>query len=152
MMKFRIVAMVVTIVLAVVTNGRAAEHPMEHPEERPTKKETGLSKEALAKAIREYVKRDTTLKGGFFSVYDQEAKKVLALTLVKVHEDKLATVKKGVYFACADFETPDGHLYDLDIFMQETKAGLEVSEVTIHKEDGKARYGWIEEKGIWKRK
>lgn len=152
MMKFKIVAMVVTIMLAVVTNGCAAEHPMEHPEERPTKKETGLSKEALAKAIREYVKRDTTLKGGFFTVYDQEAKKALALTLVKVHEDKLAAVKKGVYFACADFETPDGHLYDLDIFMQETKAGLEVSEVSIHKEDGKARYTWIEEKGIWKRK
>ncbi|MBI4007671.1 MAG: hypothetical protein HY354_04150 [Planctomycetes bacterium] len=138
--------------LAVASTGYAAEHPKEHPKEHPEKKEGGLTKEELAKAIKEYVKKDTTLKGGFFTVYDQEAKKALALTLVKVHEDKLAMVKKGVYFACADFETPDGHLYDLDIFMQETKAGLEVTEITVHKEDGNARYGWVEEKGVWKRK
>ncbi|HHT9124786.1 MAG TPA: hypothetical protein ACFYD6_03105 [Candidatus Brocadiia bacterium] len=152
MVNAKIVAMIVAIMLAVASTGYAAEHPKEHPKEHPEKKEGGLTKEELAKAIKEYVKKDTTLKGGFFTVYDQEAKKALALTLVKVHEDKLAMVKKGVYFACADFETPDGHLYDLDIFMQETKAGLEVTEITVHKEDGNARYGWVEEKGVWKRK
>lgn len=152
MVNAKIVAMIVAIMLAVASTGYAAEHPKEHPKEHPEKKEGGLTKEELAKAIKEYVKKDTTLKGGFFTVYDQEAKKALALTLVKVHEDKLAMVKKGVYFACADFETPDGHLYDLDIFMQETKVGLEVTEITVHKEDGNARYGWVEEKGVWKRK
>ncbi len=151
MVNAKIVAIIVAIMLAVASTGCAEEQP-EWEWEHPENKEAGLTKETLAKAIKEYVRKETALKGGVFPVYDQEAKKALSLTLVKVHEDKLSMVKNGLYFACADFKTPDGHLYDLDIFMQETKKGLEVSEVSIHKEDGKARYNWVEEKGIWKRK
>jgi hypothetical protein len=124
----------------------------EHPVEHPVEKKAGLNKETLAKAITGYVKKDADLKGGFFLVYDQVDKKSLALTLDKVHDDRLAKVADGTYFACADFKTPDGMLYDLDIFMKETKSGLQASEITVHKKEGTPRYNWVEENGIWKRK
>ncbi|MEW6456423.1 MAG: hypothetical protein AB1410_06915 [Acidobacteriota bacterium] len=121
-------------------------------QEHPGAKRLGLTKESLTTAIKDYVQKDTELKGGFFLFYDNLSKKPLMLTLVKVHDDRLSMVKKGLYFACADFKTPDNHSYDLDIFMEDTERGLEVREITIHKEDGKARYRWEEEKGIWIRK
>ena len=131
---------------------RTASRASRTTPERHGEKEAGLTKETLSKVITEYVKKDTQLKGGYFLFYDQKTEKPLSLSLIKVHYDRLAMVRKGLYFACADFKTPDGRLYDIDIFMQESETGLEVSEISIHKEDGKARYSWSEEKGIWKRK
>lgn len=131
----------------------AKEHPQEGPkEEHPEPKKPTVTKESLAKAIRDYVQKETALKGGFFLVYDPVAQKTLTLSLVKVHDDRLSSLGQGVYFACADFKTPDNRLYDLDFFVKESELGLAVSEITIHKEDGQARYSWVEEDGIWKRK
>lgn len=156
---------VVLIVALLATAGfvYAAEHPSEHPSEKmqvehPAKKmgemeKAKLTKEELAKAIRAYVEKEAALKGGYFLVYDKMAEKPLVLSLKKVHEDRLATIGDGVYFACADFETPDGKLYDLDIFMKgHDKDELKVKKIKIHKEEGKERYTWFEEQGMWKTK
>jgi len=126
----------------------------EHPEEHPTgETKSTVSTKDMAKAITNYVKKDTALKGGFFMVYDKAAKKPLALTLVKVHKEKLAKIAEGTYFACADFKTPDGKIYDLDVFMKgPSKDKLIVTEISVHKEDGKERYGWFEKKGVWHKK
>jgi hypothetical protein len=130
----------------------AQEHPAEHPAEHPEEKaETEVTVDQLADAIVAYVEQDAKLKGGFFLVYDIEAKRPLVLTLDKVHKDKLATLGDGLYFACADFKTPEGKVYDLDVFMMEGAEGLQPTEVTVHKEEGKPRYGWVEKDGIWKR-
>lgn len=135
------------------------EHP-EHPkkgkqtEKRgsvPLGKESTLTTETLAKEITEYVQNETKLKGGYFLVYDEKSKKPLQLALDKVHKDKLSKVDEDLYFACSDFKGTDGKMYDLDFFMRETNSGLQVTELTVHKEDGKARYIWVEEEGIWKR-
>jgi len=75
----------------------------------------------------------------------------LPSTLDKVHKDKLATLGNGLYFVCADFKTPGGKVYDLDVFMTEGENGLTPTEVTVHKEEGVARYGWVEKDGIWER-
>ncbi len=132
----------------------ADEHPSEHPKEHPKgqTKSSGLTREALAKAIKGYVEKEAKLKGGYFLVYDQAARKPLALTLDRVHDDRLSRVSEGVYFACADFRTPENQVYDLDIFMKQSGSGLEVTEIAVHKEDGKARYGWVEKDGIWSKK
>lgn len=141
----------------------AAEHPSEHPSgkmqmEHPAKQmgemeKASLTKEELAEAIRAYVEKEAALKGGYFLVYDKLAEKPLVLSLKKVHEDRLATIGDGVYFACADFVTPNGKLYDLDIFMKgHNKNDLEVTDITIHKKEGKERYTWFEEDGRWKMK
>ena len=137
--------------LTVGTVVRADEHPQEHPSEPPTGKKAGVTKEALARAIADYVRQDAELKGGHFLVYDRQAEKPLVLRLDRVHEDRLSMVGDGRYFACADFKTPDGRLYDLDIFMKESDAGLQVSEISVHKEGDVPRYTWKEEQGVWKR-
>ena len=135
----------------------AQEHPTEHPKEKPAAKQQSKKTEAaltmadLSTAIKEYVAQDAKLKGGFYLVYDPDAKKTLELMLDKVHEDRLSKVADGVYFACADFKASDGNVYDLDIFMKGDKSKLEVNEVTVHKVDGTPRYGWKEEGGVWKR-
>ncbi len=135
-----------------------AEHPAEHPsggtkQSGSSKKQSALSKEDMAWAIEAYVKKETALKGGYFLVYDKVAKKPLVLALDRVHKDRLSRVGAGVYFACADFRTPEGKVYDLDVFMKgPDKKHMKVTEISVHKEDGKARYTWYEKRGIWKKK
>ncbi len=136
----------------------AAEHPAEHPVEHPRAGEAMMpeaapTKEQLADAIRAYVEKDAALKGGYFLVYDRKNREPLVLTLLLVHRDRLARVGPQQYFACADFKTPAGKVYDLDIFMGgPDKAHLEVTEISIHKEAGKERYTWHSEDGIWEKR
>ncbi len=134
-------------------NALAQEHPTEHPKAKTESKKTeaSLTMADLSKAIKNYVTKDSELKGGFYLVYDPVSKKTLELTLDKVHEDRLSKVADGIYFACADFKSSDGKVYDLDIFMKGDKSKLEANEVTVHKVDGASRYGWMEEGGVWKR-
>ena len=69
---------------------------------------------------------------------------------VKVHKERLSHIGEDIYFACADFNADNGKVYDLDIFLHGTNTdNLTVTEISVHKEDGTARYGWIEENGIW---
>lgn len=120
---------------------QAQEHP-EHPKKEKVteKKESTLSPEALAGEITQYAQKESKLKGGYFLIYDEKSKKPLVLTLDHVHKDKLSKVDGGLYFACADFKGADGKAYDLDFFMREIDSGLDVTELTVHKVDGKPRY------------
>lgn len=140
------------MLLFVAGTALTQEHP-EHPTEHPTKaEEAKVDMSMVAVAIADYVKTDTKLKGGFFLVYDADAKKALLLTLTKVHEERLAKIGDNLYFACSDFREDGGKMYDLDFFMEGDHHELKVTEVMIHKEEGKARYSWFEEDGIWSRK
>jgi hypothetical protein len=137
--------------LALASWAIAAEHPAEHPEEQHGSK-PGITKGELGDAVRDYVEKDSALKGGYFLVYDKKAGESLALSLLKVHEDRLSSIGRDVYFACADFKTPEGKVYDLDIFMKgHDKDNLAVTEVSVHKEAGVERYTWREEGGVWKK-
>lgn len=135
----------------------AQEHP-EHPKkgehpEHPKDSEAGaLTVEELAEAIEEFIEEDMDLKGGWFLVYDAADKQVLQLTLAKIHTDKLAHLGNDIYFACTDMRAADEVVYDLDFFMERREDGsLAAHEISVHKKAGKARYGWQEEKGIWKK-
>ena len=133
----------------------AQEHPTEHPQKAPGENAKSAAREMtldeLAAGISDYIARDSKLKGGMFLVYDTVDKKPLQLELVQVHKDRLAALGQGVYFACTDMKTPDGTVYDLDFFMQKGDAGIEPTEVSIHKKAGVPRYGWKEEAGVWKK-
>lgn len=152
--SFAVLAMALLLARPVV----AQEHPSEHPSEHPTEakeeaKSVSCTMEQLSAAIHAYVAMDTEVKGGKFFIYDDQAKKVLSLTLAKVHEDKLASLGDGVYFACADFNSDDKHVYDLDVFMKQGEDGtLTTTEVSVHKMDGEARYTWHEADGVWTKK
>lgn len=132
----------------------AQEHPSEHPTEHPTTMEkASLTIDDLSSAIETYIEKETKLKGGYFLIYDAKAKKPLALTLDRVHKERLSNIGSGVYFACADFKTSNGKVYDLDVFMKgSSKDNLKVTDISVHKEAGKPRYTWYEEGGVWKKK
>jgi hypothetical protein len=140
--------------MAVEPAGLPPSSGAEQATSAPKAEEEPLTTEAVAQAIEAYVERDTRLKGGYFLVYDPKVQQPLALRLTKVHRDRLSHIGEGVYFVCADFETPDGVVYDLDFFTKATPSGLEVTEVTIHKEEGRPRYTWYKDEadGLWKRR
>ncbi|NOX38728.1 MAG: hypothetical protein GXO78_14455 [Calditrichaeota bacterium] len=131
------------------TKSKAKEHPSEHP----TSKARKITKETLAEAIEAYVNAEAKKHDGYFVFMDDKEKKELKLKLVKVHKERLARISEDVYFACADFKTPDGQVYDLDIFMKgKTADDLTFTEIMLHKKNGVPRYTWYEENGVWKRK
>ena len=106
----------------------------------------------LARAIESFVEADINLRGAFL-VIDPSTNEVLKLNLEKVHKERLSHVGDDVYFACADFNADDGKVYDLDIFLRGMNTDeLTVTEITVHKEDGQARYGWMEQDGVWIKK
>jgi hypothetical protein len=152
----RLTGFIIFVFIAVFLMGTgtaiAQEHPGEHPSEHPSSVNTSITKESLAAAITDYVTGESELKGGYFLFFDQEQNKPLALTLDKVHKDRLSALGEGVYFACADFNDTGGDMYDLDIFMMNGMRGLEVTEISVHKKNGEARYVWVEKDGIWSRK
>jgi hypothetical protein len=132
----------------------AQEHPSEHPKsaEHPNGTAAGVTKADLGAAIEAYVKAQQAKGGGTWEVEDKADNATLHLTLDKVHKDKLSMTAKDTYFACADFKNADGHKYDLDVFMTgPDKDHLTVTDVSVHKKDGKERYTWAKDGNIWKK-
>lgn len=141
----------------------AQEHPSANTVEHPSSMKKGapsckivknkLTKQQLAAAISSYINKETALKGGYFLMYDKKAHKDLVLTLLKVHKDRLSTIGNGIYFACTDFKTKKGKIYDLDFFMKGSSVkNMVVTDISIHKEAGVARYTWFQKNGIWMKK
>ena len=133
------------------TGTKKAEHPTASITPQIVQGEK-ITLQNLARAIESFVEADINLRGAFL-VIDPSTNEVLKLNLEKVHKERLSHIGDDVYFACADFNADDGKVYDLDIFLRGTNTDeLTVTEITVHKEDGTARYGWQEENGIWAKK
>ncbi len=147
---FKIIVVLAITLACLSANGcKKREHPAEHPAEAP--KESGLTKDQLADAIEAYINGQAAANEGYFPITDEKTGGQLQMTLVKVHRERLAKVGPDHYFACVDFKTPEGKLYDVDFFMKgPDRDNLTFSEFMIHKEDGRERYTWHEENGIWK--
>ena len=163
--SFGLLVVITTVALALLSGPAiyAQEHPTEHPTkakkvkkaqaEKPTEAKAGaVTVDQMAHAITHFIDSDSELKGGFFLCYDASAKKALQLTLDKVHKERLSQVGDNLFFACSDFKSASGKMYDLDFFMESKDGELAVTEIMIHKEDGKARYSWVEKDGVWNRK
>ncbi|MEW6250986.1 MAG: hypothetical protein AB1716_10095 [Planctomycetota bacterium] len=160
--RLAITGLILTALALTLRVALAQEHPGrpiggqqpqkgEHPDKPAAK---AITAGELGRAIEDYIKNDTRLKGSFFLVYDAQDKKPLVLTLDKVHKDQLAEVEKGFYFACVDFKSADGVAYDLDFLMKQGAGGQTPTEVLVHKVAGKPRYEWHQEgkDGPWKRR
>ena len=112
-----------------------------------------VTKDNLANAIEDYVMEQAALSEGYFVITDDVTGEDLKLTLDKVHRKRLARIDRDEYFACADFIATDGRVFDLDVFMKGAdKDNLEFSQFMVHKVDGKERYTWLEDQGVWRRK
>lgn len=126
------------------------EHPMEHPAEHP-KSENKVSTDDIDKAIRAHIEKTSAAANGSFPVKDDVMKKTWELKLDRVHNDKLQALADGRYFACVDFKAADGTMVDVDFFMKKEGDNLAVTDTTVHKINGKARYGYQEKDGVWVR-
>ena len=106
----------------------------------------------LTRAIESFIEADINLRGAFL-VIDPRTNGVLKLSLDKVHKERLSHIGDDIYFACADFNADNGKVYDLDIFLHgENTDNLTVTEISVHKEDGEARYNWLQQDGLWVKK
>lgn len=131
-------------VLAGEEHPKEKEHPKsEHPAKKVTIKEIDKS---ITTAIEEQAKAD-----GMFHVKDDVLDKTWNLTLVKVHKDKLTALDATNYFACVDFKADDGTMVDVDFFLKSQDGKLNVTDTSVHKVNGAARYMYQEKDGFWVR-
>src|SRR5712692_810338 len=136
----------------------AQEHP-EHPKNAQKAKE--FSATDLENAIKADIAEKSKDTNGGFKLNDSELKnwrlpdfdrsKTWDLTLDRVHKDRLSKLSADTYFACVDLKDPAGKTIDVDFFLKSTDGKLVMTDTTIHKVEGKPRYNWKEEDGLWKR-
>lgn len=151
-----ILALLVVVGLVGVMGLRAQqEHPQEHPKKAPPKQEHPAAKPAstadLEKAIREHVEETAKKNDGKFPVKDDVLKKTWQLTLVRVHTDKLTQLSDTTYFACVDFKADDETVVDVDFYLEQKNDKLEVTDTSVHKVNGVARYLYEKKGDFWVR-
>jgi hypothetical protein len=78
-------------------------------------------------------------------------RKDLALDLIRLHDERFASLGGDKYFACVDMKGPDGKIYDIDFFMVVQTGKLTVTETAVHKINGKPLYNWKQVGGVWKK-
>ena len=100
-------------------------------------KVSGEDAEKVRSTIESYVKQDSDLKDGFL-IYDEKENKVLNLTYDHVHKGVEKT-EGGEYFACVDFVDSDKNAYDLDVYVEKYGEEWDISDIVIHKVNGKDR-------------
>jgi hypothetical protein len=149
-MKRRLFFLVVLLVgsLSPLSTTLAQEHP-EHPEKAEKAREVNTTD--LENAIKAEIAEKSKETDGVFRLNDPELKKTWDLTLDRVHKDRLSKLSADTYFACVDMKDVSGKTIDVDFFLESKDGKLEMTDTTVHKVDGKPRYNWKEENGIWKR-
>jgi len=147
---------ILTLSLSIVVAGSAfgQEHP-EHPKPKAGAKQEhpshAYSMDELEKAITSEIETAQAGNDGWYKMEDKGDQKTWSMKLDHVHRERLAKLDPKTYFACTDFKSDDGHTVDVDFFMKDNGEKLVLSDATIHKVDGKARYNWKEKDGYWVR-
>lgn len=101
----------------------------------PAEEVSAEKKAAVKKAITEYIQQDQSIKGAFL-IKDKNSKAVRELKFDHVH-DGVHQIEGGQYYACVDFKEGEKVL-DVDFYVKPATSGdLKVSNIVIHKVDGK---------------
>ena len=130
----------------ITTIAPAKEHPAEHP----TAKKKTVTKADISAGIKSHIANKVKEGNGAYRM-DYEGNE-LALTLIKVHEDRLAQLDNGQHFACTDLKGSDGNTYDVDFFLKGHAGAMKVIEATLHKINDERLYRWKQkEDGHWVR-
>jgi hypothetical protein len=140
-----VLALSLTALLAAPVIAQQKEHP-EHP-----KSEKKVSVDDIDAAIRSNIAEKAKASDGKFLVQDEVLDKTWELELVRVHKDRLQALADGRYFACVDFKAADGTMVDVDFFLKKDGDNLVVTDTSVHKINGKARYNYEEKDGVWVR-
>jgi len=136
------------------------EHPKEHPKKQQEAKQEHPKKEHpaakpttddLDKAIRDQIAEKAKASGGKFPAKDDVLNKTWALELVRVHKDKLTQLDDNTYFACVDFKADDSTAVDVDFYLKGDAGKLKITDTTVHKVNGKARFMYQQKGNFWER-
>lgn len=130
------------------------EHPKKEQKEHPKKEHPATASVSMAdvdKAIRAHIEETSKKNNGVFPVKDDVLKKTWELQLVKVHTDRLAHLENDVYFACVDFKASDGTAVDVDFYLKGKPDKLKVTDTTVHKVNGQARFNYQQKDDHWVR-
>ncbi|MDP7030449.1 MAG: transglutaminase domain-containing protein [Phycisphaerales bacterium] len=90
--------------------------------------------------IEKHIADRTREGGGWFTLPFGDEQ--LRLKLVRVHTEYLANLGPRRHFACVDLASSDGHVYDVDFFLEGDPGDMRVTETTIHKLNGRPYYVW----------
>jgi len=90
--------------------------------------------------IRDYISRETEQNSGFFPLPNDSS--TMKLKLVRVHTEYLSNLGPDSHFACVDLADEKGDVYDVDFFLTGKPGNMHVTEMTLHKENGKPFYNW----------
>jgi len=125
--------------------GKPAEHPGK-PVEHPGKPAAKVTAEDIRKGIQAYINKDTQLKGGYFLIWDDQAKRPRVLQLVRVHE-KLNKLTAAEYERLFKTKAPASEVYAVQALkavkgVKEAKAVDEGVVVTL-KPNETVRYGGL---------
>ena len=153
MRRFKLtLAVLVAVGLLLAVGVRAQQ---EHPKKEHPSKEHPAAKPAttadIEKSIRAHIDDTDKTNDGKFPGKDGVLKKTWALTFDHVHTDELAQLDKDTYFACVDFNADDGAKVDVDFFLKSKGDKLEVTDTSVHKINGVARYNYQQEGDFWTR-
>ena len=138
---------VVLFGLLTLLPGSAQEHPRSSPAEHPGLPAARSTNSDVHQAVRDYVKKRTSK--GVFELRDPKSKRTRQLVLVKLHP--ATRVSGGNYFVCGDFTDKNRDRIDLDFDVASCEKSWAVSQVLVHKVNGKSRIGYKQGKGQWYR-
>lgn len=152
-----IIVAAIALFLTLGLSVRAQEHP-EHPQKKEKKEhpEKGkvegkqVSKADISAGIKKHIAAEEK-KASDGKLHINYEGNDLALSLIKVHDDRLSDLGDGKYFACVDMKRTDGKTYDIDFFLDGEPGNMKVTDTGVHKIDGKPLYDWKEENGKWKK-
>ncbi|MFB6258495.1 MAG: transglutaminase-like domain-containing protein [Flavobacteriales bacterium] len=120
-------------------------------EKSADKKESkDVSVAAIEKGVRSYIEEHSQGKEGRFEL--EKEGDTLRLKLVRVHTEYIATLGPQRHFACVDLAEANGDVYDVDFFLEGSKGNMTITQLTVHKLNGKPFYTWEQKKdGTWHR-
>ena len=134
---------IIYVALMLTVSVIAQEHPG-----KPLGRTQDVTPDQVKKAILDYIKRDSFLKGGYFLMWDKQEERVWKLKFSRPHSG-VREVEDQKYFLCTDFKNvhkqPDGSIsttvFDLDFWAKKDNDGtLVVDQIKIHKVAGIPRF------------
>lgn len=106
--------------------------------------------EDIKAGIEKHIAEQVVRGDGYFRVAHEGEE--LALRLVRVHIEYLATLAPREHFACVDMASADGQFFDIDFFLTGDPGAMRVTETTVHKLNGRPYYLWEQnDQGNWLR-
>ncbi len=108
----------------------------------------GVMTSDIDAGIRKHIRDVSEAHGGIFPLVDHDEE--LALKLVKVHTEYLATLGPHEHFACVDLVDANGDVHDVDFFIHGDPGSMAVTRTLPHKLNGIPYYFWQQnDKGTW---